>query len=170
LAAKEIGMAGFGLSRFRSLPALLACLAVAACTTTEDAERSLAGTWPGRPADSFFAAYGPPAASYKLSDGRVIYTWRGGRLNKYIPPDYQIVRRDPFYDPMFSRRYGPGFDPWYDDPQMVMVSPGRDVTLQCEAQITVDRARIIQSIRLSGDTEGDGVSRSRCAEVFGVRK
>ncbi len=157
-------------SLFRPLAALAACLVIAGCTTTEDAQRSLDRRWPGQPVDNFFSAYGPPVSSYKLSGGRVIYTWRGGRLEKYIPPDYQIVRRDPFYDPMFGPRFGPRFGPWFDDPQMVMVSPGRDVRLQCVAQITVDKARIIQSISLSADTEGDGFSQSRCAEVFGVRK
>ncbi len=154
------------LALFRPMAALAACLAVAGCTTTEDAQKSVGQRWPGQPVDSFFAAYGPPASSYKLSGGRTIYTWRGGKLDKYIPPDYQIVRRDPFYDPMF----GPRFGPWYDDPQMVMVSPGRDVRLQCEAQITVNKARVIETISLSSDTEGDGISRSRCAEVFGVKK
>ena len=159
---------------YRPLAALAACILVAGCTTTEDAQRSVAQRWPGQPVDSFFSAYGPPASSYKLSGGRTIYTWRGGRMDKYIPPDYQIVRRDPFYDPilgpMSGPRFGPRFGPWYDDPQMVMVSPGRDVRLQCEAQITVNKARVIETISLSGDTEGDGISRSRCAEVFGVKK
>ncbi len=123
----------------------------------------------GAAVDNFFSAYGPPVSSYKLSGGRVIYTWRGGRLEKYIPPDYQIVRRDPSTTPCSARVSAP-FGPWFDDPQMVMVSPGRDVRLQCVAQITVDKARIIQSISLSADTEGDGFSQSRCAEVFGVRK
>lgn len=155
---------------YRPLAALAACILMAGCTTTEDAQRAMAQRWPGQPVDSFFSAYGPPLSSYKLAGGRVIYTWRGGRMDKYIPPDYQVVRRDPFYDPMFDRRFGPGFRPWFDDPQVVMVSPGRDVRLQCEAQITVDKARIIETISLSGDTEGDGISRSRCAEVFGVKK
>jgi hypothetical protein len=155
---------------FQPAALLATCLLMAGCTTTEDAQRSVAGRWPGQPVDSFFSAYGPPVSNYKLSGGRTIYTWRGGKLDKYIPPDYQIVRRDPFYDPMLGPRFGPRFAPWYDDPQMVMVSPGRDVRLQCEAQITVNKARVIEAISLSGDTEGDGISRSRCAEVFGVKK
>ena len=162
------------LALFRPLAVFAVCVAVAGCTTTEDAQKSVAQRWPGQPVDSFFSAYGPPVSNYKLSGGRTIYTWRGGKLDKYIPPDYQIVRRDPFYDPMlgprFGQPFGPRFGPWYDDPQMVMVSPGRDVRLQCEAQITVNKARIIETISLSGDTEGDGISRSRCAEVFGVKK
>lgn len=155
---------------FQPAALLATCILMAGCTTTEDAQRSVAGRWAGQPVDSFFSAYGPPVSNYKLSGGRTIYTWRGGKLDKYIPPDYQIVRRDPFYDPMLGPRFGPRFGPWYDDPQMVMVSPGRDVRLQCEAQITVNKARVIEAISLSGDTEGDGISRSRCAEVFGVKK
>ena len=162
------------LKLFRPAALLAMSLLVAGCTTTEDAQRAMASRWPGQPVDSFFSAYGPPVSSYKLAGGRMIYTWRGGKVDKYIPPDYQIVRRDPFYDPIYGPmsgpRFGPRFGPWYDDPQMVMVSPGRDVRLQCEAQITVDKARIIEAISLSGDTEGDGISRSRCAEVFGVKK
>lgn len=150
---------------------LASCLALSACTTTSDAERGLGEAWPGKPVDSFFAAYGPPASSYKLSGGGVIYTWRGGRIDKHLPADYQIVRRDPFYDPfMDGRPFGPRFRPFFDDPELVMVSPARDVTLRCEAQITTDKAKRIVSIRISGDTEGEGFSQSRCADVFGTGK
>ena len=153
----------------RPFLAMLACLALSACVTTGDAERSVDQRWTGQPVDRFFAAYGPPASTYKLSGGAVIYTWRGGRIDKHLPADYEIVRRDPFYDPMFGPRFGPYGRPWFGEPDLVMVSPARDVRLQCEAQITTDRSRIIRSIRISADTEGEGLSQSRCAEVFGVK-
>lgn len=150
---------------------LSSCLALSSCVTTADAERELSQTWPGKPVDSFFMAYGPPVSSYKLSNGGVIYTWRGGRLDQRIPADYQIVRRDPFYGPyMGGPPFGPPFGPWFNDPQIVMVSPAQTVRLSCEAQITTDKAKRIQSIRISGDTEGEGFSQSRCADVFGVAK
>lgn len=151
--------------------ALIGLMGLASCATTGEAEKSLKTSWEGRPVDSFFAAFGPPASRYALSEGRTIYTWRGGRIDKHIPPDYEIVRTDPFGDPIIGPRFGPPFRrPWFDDPQLVMVSPAHDVTLQCEAQITADRKGRIISATISGDTPGEGFSQSRCADLFGVDK
>ena len=85
--------------------------------------------------------------------------------------DYAIIHRhDPFFD-MRPGFYGDRpFHDEFDDPEMVMVAPPRDETLNCEAQITVDRKGTIQTIRISGDTDGEGLSMSRCADVFGIKK
>jgi len=48
-----------------------------------------------------------------------------------------------------------------------MVRPPQQVHLVCEAQITADDQGIIQSVRISRDTEGAVFSLSRCGDIFG---
>ena len=162
----------------RLIAALMIPLAIlTACTTTEDANRALQSRWIGQPVERFFAAYGPPIGDYPLSSGK-IYTWRGGDKTRYIPPTYsspeparvvvrtdtrtdgsgntvvtetRVVTRDPFLEPE-------------------MITPPRYQQLFCELQINTDRSGVITSIRASNDTDGDGFSLSRCAEVLGVEK
>ena len=150
---------------------------LAGCTTTEDANRALQSRWIGQPVERFFAAYGAPISEYPLSTGK-IYTWRGGDKTRYIPPTYsspepartivrtqtrtdgagktvvtqtRVVTRDPFWEPE-------------------MISPPQYQQLFCELQINTDTAGVIATIRASNDTDGDGFSLSRCAEVLGVEK
>src|SRR5690606_10576267 len=55
---------------------LLACvLALASCTTTEQANEALAARFVGAPVDEFFIQHGPPSASHTLDDGRRMYLW-----------------------------------------------------------------------------------------------
>lgn len=151
-------------------------LVFSSCTTTEDANNAARSRWLGQPVDSFFAAYGPPIDEYPLSSGK-IYTWRGGDKTRYIPPTYsnpepastvvrtqtrtdgsgqtvtqtRVITRDPFWQPQ-------------------MISPPQYQQLFCELQINTDKAGVITAIRASNDTDGDGFSLSRCAEVLGVTK
>ncbi|MCQ8781507.1 hypothetical protein [Mangrovibrevibacter kandeliae] len=53
-------------------------------------------------------------------------------------------------------------------PGQVLMSPSRVERLGCEAQITVSPQGIINAIRMTRDSDGEGLSLSRCAEVFGV--
>lgn len=156
---------------------LLPLALLASCTTTEDANRAMQSRWIGQPVERFFAAYGPPIDEYPLSSGK-IYTWRGGDKTRYIPPTYsspepaqtivrtqtrtdgsgktvvtqtRIVQRAPFWEPE-------------------MISPPQYQRLFCELQINTDKSDVIISIRASNDTDGDGLSLSRCAEVLGVEK
>lgn len=154
----------------RAFQFLPVALLLSGCVTTADVTTSMQDRWTGQPVDAFFRSYGPPASSYKLGDGGQIFTWRGGTKVRHVPADYAIIHRDPFFDmrPGFYRDH-PFYD-GFDDPQMVMVAPPRDETLNCEAQITVSRKRTIQSIRISSDTDGEGLSMSRCADVFGIKK
>ncbi|MBC2774378.1 hypothetical protein H6M51_16045 [Rhizobium sp. AQ_MP] len=149
---------------------------LAACTTTEDANRALQSRWIGQPVERFFAAYGPPIGEYPLSSGK-IYTWRGGDKTRYIPPTYsnpepasvtvrtdtrtdgagntvvtetRVVTRDPFWEPE-------------------MITPPRYQQLYCELKINTDGTGMITAIRASNDTDGDGFSLSRCAEVLDVQ-
>ncbi|RKE84091.1 hypothetical protein [Rhizobium sp. AG855] len=151
-------------------------LLVSACTTTEDANNAARSRWLGQPVEAFFAAYGPPIDEYPLSSGK-IYTWRGGDKTRYIPPTYSspepattIVRTE-------TRSDGSGqtvtqtrvirSDPFW---QPEMISPPRYQQLFCELQINANKAGVITAIRASNDTDGDGFSLSRCAEVLGVKK
>jgi len=156
---------------------LLPLALLSACTTTDDANRALQSRWIGQPVEQFFAVYGPPISEYPLSSGK-IYTWRGGDKTRYIPPTYstpepartvvrtetrqdgsgktvvtetRVVTRDPFWEPE-------------------MISPPQYQQLFCELQINTDKQGVIASIRASNDTDGDGFSLSRCAEVLGVKK
>lgn len=52
-------------------------LAVAGCTTTT-ATNPLQARWNGKPAGSFFAAYGPPLSDTESAGGSTLYKWRGG--------------------------------------------------------------------------------------------
>ncbi|ODS55334.1 MAG: hypothetical protein ABS40_12210 [Agrobacterium sp. SCN 61-19] len=156
---------------------LLPLSLLAGCTTTEDANRALQSRWIGQPVERFFAAYGPPESEYPLSSGK-IYSWRGGDKTRYIPPTYSSPEPDRTIVRTETRTDGSGQtvvtqtrvmtrDPFWE-PQMI--TPPQYQQLFCELQINSDTAGAITSIRASNDTDGDGFSLSRCAEVLGVEK
>ncbi|MEF2073325.1 hypothetical protein [Consotaella aegiceratis] len=148
------------------------CAAVlTGCTTTEDANLAIQSQWMGQPSDAFFAQYGPPASQFALNDGGTIYTWRGGDTERSIAAQYRPMTESE----KKHAKDGPrtviniGSDPApYVPPGQVLVSPARTEQLGCEAQIATNADGIITSIRTSRDTDGQGFSFSRCAEVFGV--
>jgi hypothetical protein len=154
-----------------ALALVCAGVALSACVTTGDVDRDLKSTWIGASSDTFFTRYGPPKSTFKLNNGDLIYTWRGGEDVRHIPAQVGVIRDDPFMwpGPGPYDRMRPWGRMWIDDPAVVMISPARDEELYCEAQLTVDRKHIIRSIRASGDTSGKGFSLSRCAEVFNVK-
>lgn len=155
---------------------LLSSLVLAGCTTTEDANNAARSRWLGQPVEAFFAAYGPPIGDYPLSSGK-IYTWRGGDKTRYIPPTYTspepartVVRTETRTDgsgQTVTRTRVIQSDPFW---QPQMISPPQYQQLFCELQINTDKAGVITAIRASNDTDGDGLSLSRCAEVLGVKK
>ena len=51
-----------------------------------------------------------------------------------------------------------------------LVSPARTEELFCELQITTGPDKSIRMLRATNDTDGEGFSLSRCAEVMGVKK
>ena len=63
----------------------------------------------------------------------------------------RVMTRDPFWEPQ-------------------MITPPQYQQLFCELLINSDTAGAITSIRARNDTDGDGFSLSRCAEVLGVEK
>lgn len=167
--------------------AVLSTVLVAGCATTEDANKQVRSQYIGRSADSFFARYGAPNSSYKMNNGGTVYNWRGGETVVTIPAQYKTVET-PVYDPWGSSTTRTSTTVTRPDDnttvtetrttrsdmrvmqQQVMTSPAREKTLLCEARITTDEKGIITDIAASRDTDGEGFSFSRCAEVFGVKK
>lgn len=156
------------------------------CTTTEDANKAIQSQWIGRPSDQFFSQYGMPLSSFTLDNGGTIYRWRGGVTTQNIPAQYRTVDdgadKDEGYEETTTTVTEPDYGTTVTEttttrvslgrnrPRQVLVSPARTETLFCEAQITVDQAGIVQNIQATNDTTGEGLSLSRCAEVFGVKK
>jgi hypothetical protein len=163
-------------------------LAVAGCTTTEEANKAIKSQWIGQTSDAFFSQYGPPIRSFPLNDGGAVYTWRGGDTTRVIPAQYRTVTPGAPADPLASSTRTTttvsspdprttvtetrttsmrvGVTP---QPQQILVQPERVEALFCEAQISVDVTGVITNIQASRDTDGAGLSLSRCAEVFGVK-
>jgi hypothetical protein len=150
-----------------------AVLALAGCTTTEEAQQVIQSRWVGQPIDAFFTQYGPPISEYPLPNGTVIYTWRGGDKTRYIPPTYTMSEPARTVVRTETRQTGSGQtvtetrviarDPGWG-PEMI--SPPQYQELFCELQITAGKWRTIMTIRASNDTDGEGLSLSRCAEVL----
>ncbi len=166
--------------------ATLAVLALTTgCVTTQEAERSMASRFIGQPSDAFFGAYGAPQSSFPLHNGNTLYTWRGGQTVYHLPAQYQTINppgagqgststkttthvSHPAPGQTVTETKTKSFSSGISIPQQVMVSPPRDVSLFCEAQITVNPQGTITALRVTQDTDGAGLSLSRCAEVFGV--
>lgn len=134
----------------------LAAVVLGGCKTTEEAANSMRSHWVGKPADTFFMSYGPPASEYDMDGGGRIYTWRGGEATSYRPGQFQTQRM-------------PAWTPAGQPQRMTTTTtyqPPRQINYVCEAQITANAQGIIQGIRISRDTDGQGLSFSRCAELF----
>ena len=57
-------------------------VALSGCSTTSGPATPLQARWAGKPAGSFFAAYGPPLSDTAGSGGTTLYGWRGGYINR----------------------------------------------------------------------------------------
>ena len=159
-----------------------ALLALAGCTTTQEANTAIQSRWIGQPADAFFTRYGPPVSDFPLRDGGTLYTWRGGEKTNYIPAQYAApetdeedeerrmtrtvtrISDDGEKEVTTTTRTSNGFS----DATPRMISPARTQQLFCEVQISTGTDDRIVAIRASNDTTGDGLSLSRCAEVLEV--
>ena len=159
----------------RSLLAVAMAVALAGCTTTDDANNSIQSQWIGRSTDAFFAQYGPPVRSFPMNSGGTIYTWHGGDTSRTVAPVY----RDMTDAEKDAAKRGPstiiniatdGSSFQSAPPGKVLVTPGRSDQLSCEAQITTDVSGVITDIKATRDSDGEGFSLSRCAEVFGVKR
>jgi hypothetical protein len=130
-------------------------VALAGCQTTQKAAETLRSDWVGQSADSFFVANGPPVTGFPRDNGGQIYTWRGGEATTTRPGSFQ-TRTVPTQT-LDGRR---------TMTTTTSYQPPRQVNYVCEAQIAADPQGIIESIRISRDTGGMGLSFSRCAELF----
>ena len=129
--------------------------ALAGCQTTEKAAQTLKSEWIGQSADSFFVQNGPPVTGFPRDNGGQIYTWRGGEATSVRPGSFQ-TRTVPTQT-LDGRR---------TTTTTTTYQPPRQFNYVCEAQIVADPQGIIESIRISRDSDGMGLSFSRCAELF----
>ena len=174
------------MSSSKVISALAALALTAGCVTTQEAERAMASRFIGQSSDTFFSAYGAPQSSFPLHNGNTLHTWRGGQAVHHVPAQYQSINPPPAGAGNTTTKTtthvshpAPGqtvtetktksFSAGVSLPQQVMVAPPRDVALYCEAQITVNPQGTITALRVTQDTDGAGLSLSRCAEVFGVK-
>ncbi|GEO83986.1 MULTISPECIES: hypothetical protein [Alphaproteobacteria] len=156
----------------RHLAAIVAIAAMlSGCTTTEEANTVIQSRWIGQPAELFFTRYGPPISEFQVASGNMLYTWRGGDKTRYIPPQYSTPT--PVQTRTVTREAKPGVtvtktttSGGYLSGQPQMISPPRYEELFCELQITADPSDRIVAIRATNDTDGEGLSLSRCAEVL----
>ncbi|MCC2612331.1 MULTISPECIES: hypothetical protein [Rhizobium/Agrobacterium group] len=174
-------------SRFSCVAALgVLAMIMVGCTTTEEANQAIQSKWIGQPVDSFFTYYGPPVSSFPLNDGGTIYTWVGGETTRYIPAQYQTPqpakqdanrvmrtttetqKKADGSTVTTTKTSSFGISAQPAAPQMI--SPARTEDLFCELQITTGADKIIRMLRATKDTDGEGFSFSRCAEVMGVKK
>jgi hypothetical protein len=130
--------------------ALAACW-LAGCTTTDQANEAMAGKFIGQPTDSFFLSYGPPAASHRLDDGRMMYLWAENSQSLYIPGSTTAT-----VNMVGSTAWVSGW-----------TSPGTTIDIQCQVRI-VSRDGRIEQILAHSDSIG-WWQLSRCNEVFGRR-
>jgi len=125
-----------------------AFLALAGCTTTQDANKVLASRYIGASADEFFVQNGPPAAEHVMDDGRKMYLWAER------PQSLNIGGSS------FGTVNVVGNTAWWNG----WSSPSQSVTIQCSVRI-VTRAGKIEAILSHQDTVG-WWQLSRCSEVF----
>ena len=134
--------------------------ALAGCQTTKQAAQALENRWIGQPADSFFVANGPPVSEFPRDAGGSIYTWRGGEATSYLPAQWHTPAPKP------AAGNQSAFSAFNSRPYPVLVQPARRFDYYCEAQIVADASGVIENIRISRDSDGRGLSFSRCAELF----
>lgn len=48
---------------------------LAGCGSTQQADQTAKSVWVGRPADEFFAKYGPPKLHHQMAAGGRVYEW-----------------------------------------------------------------------------------------------
>jgi len=162
----------------------LVAFGLAACQSTEDANIGLQSRWLGQPVSQFFVENGPPVSSFELDNGSTIYTWRGGEKSYTRPA--QVVTRpagtgtstsntrsrtttsNPSPGTTVTRTRTTSTSFGFEPTVTTVVRPAQTVTLVCEAQLTANQSGTITNIRISRDTEGDGFSFSRCADLFAL--
>lgn len=124
---------------------LLAFCLLAACTTTDQANKAVASRYIGTPADAFFIKYGPPSSAYKLQDGSTLFTW-SERAKHFDMPTTATTNV-------------------YGNTAFTTVNSGGDIMVQCQLKIVGSAGGTITSIAVLNDSIGVW-QMSRCNEVF----
>ncbi|MFZ4481371.1 MAG: hypothetical protein ACOYNZ_15930 [Rhodoferax sp.] len=176
-------MTGLG----KALSTVTLGLCMAACVTTEKAQNSMQDRFIGQPIEAFFSRYGTPQSSFPMNSS-TIYRWRGGQTSMYVPAEYKkidlgaagnalsksssttnVSKPSPNTTVTETTTTSVSLDIGALLNPQALVTPARTVEIFCEAQITVDSRGVIQAIQVMQDTQGAGLSLSRCAEVFDVK-
>lgn len=127
----------------------IAPLLLAGCTTTEMANKSMAEQFQGQPTDSFFLKFGPPASSYKLNDGRTMYTWAEKNKSYYMPgtstSTVNMIGNTAYVN--------------------TTTSPSSTIDVQCQVRIIASKTGKIEQVLAQSDSMGMW-EMSRCNEVF----
>lgn len=129
---------------------IVGALALASCTTTEQANQAMADRYMGMPVDSFFLQYGPPATSYTLNDGRKMYLWA---------ENPQHVTFSGVSTAQVTMVGNTGWVTGWN-------TPSSSVDIQCQVRILADQRGHIQQILSHSDSIG-WWQLSRCNEIFG---
>lgn len=124
---------------------IAAIVALAGCTTTEQANVAVGKRFIGKPADSFFAAYGPPFNSYKMQDGSTLYSWTENAQH-FGTPGFATTTM--IGNTAHTRYNAPG-----------------DIVVQCQLKLVVAPSGVVTSISVLSDTIGVW-QMSRCNEIF----
>lgn len=117
---------------------LLVLSGISACSTTEQALKSMSGKWIGQRSDQFVLQYGSPTGDSVLTNGDHILRW--GLSSKARIPGGPAHSRIP--------------------------SEGVAMMLECNFEMVVAGNGVIKSIRILRDTTGRWQT-SRCNEIFG---
>ncbi len=127
---------------------VVALLPLAGCTTTEQANKVLESRFQGSSTDAFFLAYGPPSSSFRMNDGRILYSWqeRDKTNDRSITVNTTVVGNQTFST----------------------VTPDSSADAQCEVKILAEPNGKIARIDVASDSLGDW-QLSRCNEIFGKR-
>jgi len=161
-------------------------IAVAGCTTAQEATQKASATWVGQSSDTFFARYGAPYSQFETQDGGKLYKWRGGQTsirrkinNNAAKPNQNslystssqrssttVSQTSPNTSVTKTRSSGSSVD---IDVGALLGAPSqpthRTIAVFCEMQINTSADGTIRSLSTIRDTGGTA-SLSRCDEVL----
>ena len=158
------------------------------CTTTNEAHQKISSKWIGQSSDEFFAFHGAPLTSFAQNNGGILYGWKGGEYTYTRPAKYETITQpstnngigktqtkssttvsQPDANTTVTKTQSSSSSFNINSPtssEQRLVTPAKTVSLVCELQIGADTAGTIRSISVINDTEGRGLSLSRCDEIL----
>src|SRR3972149_4576145 len=124
----------------RIVAMMSAAATLAGCVSTAETRTAAESQWVGRLADEFFLAYGPPLSVYPLDGGGRLVKWNGGQKTYNLPG--------------WSDSYGSVSSVTGRISMTTYTTPPSSKTIQCEIDIYIDAAGVIQQMRIAKDTIG----------------